>query len=297
MENSEFEYDVALSFAGEEREYVEKVAECLQKEGIKFFYDEYEKAKLWGKNLYDHFDEIYGKKSKYCVIFISKNYKDKLWTNHERKSAQTRAFEENREYILPARFDNTEIPGIGSTTCYVDLKEITPDELCNLVKQKLSLLEKNIEQIKDSPFQKSKPIVENKEKEIDVEREHILDEIVSREKEEKRLMIMPIFDIKGWSSNYQWIHLINSREQARIIKIQLYNDLNKKDPKVIDTYAPERSVNKGERLKIRLSNVPDNFLLDIFFSDIVGIKYMQTIKADHGKLDISDPIRFGIVQK
>jgi hypothetical protein len=33
-------------------------------------------------------------------MFISGAYGNKLWTNHERKSAQARAFQEAQEYIL-----------------------------------------------------------------------------------------------------------------------------------------------------------------------------------------------------
>jgi len=137
MSNHKYEYDVALSFAGEERAYVEKVAFILKTNKIKVFYDAFEEAKLWGKNLYEYLDEIYQRKAKYCIIFISKNYAEKLWTTHERKSAQERAFKDNEEYILPVRFDNTDIPGIRSTVGYVDLHNKSPEELCDLIKQKL----------------------------------------------------------------------------------------------------------------------------------------------------------------
>jgi len=53
-----YEYDVALSFAGEDREYIEKVADKLDQDGIKVFYDKFEEIDLWGKNLYDHLDDV-----------------------------------------------------------------------------------------------------------------------------------------------------------------------------------------------------------------------------------------------
>ena len=129
----DYEYDVVLSFAGEERGYVEKVAEYLKEKGIKFFYDEYEEVDLWGKDLYTHLDDIYRKKAKYCVMFLSKNYATKVWPNHERKSTQARALEEKKEYILPARFDDTEIPGIRPTTAYIDLRKKPPEEFGKLI--------------------------------------------------------------------------------------------------------------------------------------------------------------------
>ena len=134
---NKFEYNVALSFAGEDRAYVEKVAKYLKEKGIEVFYDDYEKTKLWGKDLYVHLDEVYQKKARYCVMFLSCHYAEKLWTNHERISAQARAFIEKREYILPARFDNTEIPGIPPTIGYIDLRSLEPEEFGKLIIEKL----------------------------------------------------------------------------------------------------------------------------------------------------------------
>jgi TIR domain len=132
------EYDVALSFAGEDRDYVEQVAEILKTSGVKVFYDKFETAQLWGRNLADHLGEVYGKRSRFVVIFISKYYPLKAWPKHERQSAQARAIRENKIVLLPARFDDAEIEGMPSSTAYVDLRRTTPAELAKLVQQKLS---------------------------------------------------------------------------------------------------------------------------------------------------------------
>ena len=133
-----YDYDVALSFAGEDRDYVEKVAEVLKEMGIQVFYDKYEEVDLWGKNLYTHLDDVYQNKSKYCVMFISKYYKERLWTSHERESAQARAFESSEEYILPVRLDDTEIPGIRKTTGYINLNSIGPEDLAYKIAKKIN---------------------------------------------------------------------------------------------------------------------------------------------------------------
>ena len=85
------EYDVCLSFAGEDRDYVRRVASELKRKGVRVFYDEYEEVDLWGKDLYVHLDDIYKNAARYCVLFVSQHYAKKLWTNHERRSAQERA--------------------------------------------------------------------------------------------------------------------------------------------------------------------------------------------------------------
>jgi len=121
LSKNDFEYDVCLSFAGERRAYVEKVAQELTSRGVRVFFDDYEKAKLWGKDLYSHLDEIYQHLCRYCILFASREYADKVWTSHERRSAQARALKGKQEYILPARFDDTPIPGLPDTVHYLDL--------------------------------------------------------------------------------------------------------------------------------------------------------------------------------
>lgn len=131
-----YKYDVALSFAGKNREYVEEVATFLESYGVKVFYDKFEQADLWGKDLYYHLNEIYKKKAKYTIMFISKAYAESLWTNHERKSAQARAFNESKEYILPIKFDDTEIKGLDATVAYLDATVYSSKEVAQLFIQK-----------------------------------------------------------------------------------------------------------------------------------------------------------------
>lgn len=132
-----FQYDVCLSFAGEDRAYVERVAHALNELGVRVFYDRHEEVALWGKDLYEHLDYIYRKAARFCVLFVSGHYAAKVWTNHERRSVQARALRENEEYILPARFDATEIPGLRETVGYVTLRGRKPEELAELIRTKI----------------------------------------------------------------------------------------------------------------------------------------------------------------
>ncbi|HEX5405623.1 MAG TPA: TIR domain-containing protein [Pseudonocardiaceae bacterium] len=134
---SDYEIDVCLSFAGEQRPYVVQVAEALRDRDVVVFYDGYEEADLWGRDLYEHLDSIYRNRSRFCILFVSEDYARKVWTTHERQSAQARALQENVEYILPVRFDETDIPGIRPTLGYIDLRVKAPSELADLVIQKL----------------------------------------------------------------------------------------------------------------------------------------------------------------
>ncbi len=137
MADQHYQYDVGLSFAGEQREYVEQVANELTSRGIRTFYDDYERGALWGKDLYAHLSEVYEHYCRYCVIFGSSEYAEKVWPSKERESAQARALHDRDEYILPARFDDTPIPGLPNTVSYIDLNRVSPKELADLILEKI----------------------------------------------------------------------------------------------------------------------------------------------------------------
>ena len=133
------DYDVALSFAGEQRGYVEQVAAILAEHSVRVFYDEYETVDLWGKDLYEHLDDVYRRRSRHVVIFVSSEYAEKVWPRHEQRSAQARALQEQGEYILPVRFDDTELPGLRPTVGYIDARTTQPEDLAAAVLAKLGL--------------------------------------------------------------------------------------------------------------------------------------------------------------
>jgi hypothetical protein len=133
-------YDIALSFAGEDRNYVAKVAKILKNRNIRLFYDEYEEVDMWGKDLSIHLETIYGEKSDAVVIFCSQYYVNKGVPRYELKVALSKAMNSEIEYVLPARFDDTKIPGIPDTTVYFDLREISPEKFAEIIIEKLELL-------------------------------------------------------------------------------------------------------------------------------------------------------------
>jgi len=134
------DYDIALSFAGEDRQAAEALVEALKRRGISVFYDKDEQAVLWGKDLYEYLADLYTNKARFCVMFLSAHYAKKMWTNHERRNAQARAFRESREYILPLRLDDTEIPGVVATVGYLDLRHTSIEAVADNLQTKLGKL-------------------------------------------------------------------------------------------------------------------------------------------------------------
>ena len=132
-------YQVALSFAGEQRAYVEDVAHHLAARGVAVFYDDFEKVRLWGKNLAEAFHNAFERQSDLVVMFISQSYAEKPWPRHERRSAMSRMVKEKDEYILPVRFDDTPVDGLPEDVGYVRADEHTPAELAVMIGEKLGI--------------------------------------------------------------------------------------------------------------------------------------------------------------
>ncbi len=135
----DYEFDVAPSFAGEDRAKVLPIVRRLEELGVRVFYDEDHTAKLWGGNLADELPDIYGKRARYVLLFASKHYVAKKWTKVERQAAQARALEEAGEFLLPIKLDDTEVPGLPSTVVYLDLRRHSVDEIARIFVQKLAL--------------------------------------------------------------------------------------------------------------------------------------------------------------
>lgn len=65
------------------------------------------------------------------AAFLSKEYTDSQWTDHEKSSALDRQFLESfegRPYFYPFRFDKTPIKGLSKLISYTDLTEIKKNE-------------------------------------------------------------------------------------------------------------------------------------------------------------------------
>jgi hypothetical protein len=132
-------FDVAISFAGPERPFAKELAKHVEAAGFLAFYDDFYPEDLWGKDLVQTFHEIYSKRARYCVIFVSEEYNNRAWTIHERRSAQERMLKEKgQEYILPIKANAVELPGLPSTIGYVSLKGLGIEKIAELLIKKLN---------------------------------------------------------------------------------------------------------------------------------------------------------------
>jgi hypothetical protein len=85
---ADYKHDIAISFAGEDREIAKNLAEKLQNKlvndrAVKVFYDEFYKSELWGKEQTEYFQKAYGPDSRFVVLLLSRHYPVKKWTGFE----------------------------------------------------------------------------------------------------------------------------------------------------------------------------------------------------------------------
>ena len=131
------EFEVALSFAGEDREYVRDVRDKLVTLGRRVFYDEDRLSEMWGTDLPEYLDSVYRERARFAVAFISQHYVAKAWPRHEKRSALARALEEKGPYLLPVRLDDVPVPGLPSTVGCIDARRTGIDQLVKLIVEKL----------------------------------------------------------------------------------------------------------------------------------------------------------------
>ncbi len=134
---TDHDFDIAVTFAGEDREFVDQVVGLVKAQGATVFYDEDAKVEMWGEDLTEYFPDVYERRARFAVMFVSTHYAAKEWTRLERRSVLVRAMQSPTPYLLPVRLDSTELPGVRSTISYLDAHTEGASGIANAVMTKL----------------------------------------------------------------------------------------------------------------------------------------------------------------
>jgi len=119
-----YTYDIGFSFAGEVRNMVELINAELKNEDIVTFYDFDQQVFLLAENLEQTLGRIYRDSCRYYLVFIERNYLQKVWTNYEREimTAPGRS-----RHIIPVYLEKpseTHVMGVPQSTGMIDLSEV-----------------------------------------------------------------------------------------------------------------------------------------------------------------------------
>lgn len=134
-----YEFDIAVSFATENKEYVIDFVSELSRHPIKIFFDRQHEVEIWGDKLYLYLQEVFNNKARHCIIFTSKEYKQKHWTMFELETILARHItkpDENR-LVLFVKLDDTEIPGVNPTLKHLCAANYSPHQLAEATRQRI----------------------------------------------------------------------------------------------------------------------------------------------------------------
>jgi len=105
----DFEWDIAISFAGENRDFAEFISQQLGELDISVFYDRHYEDNYLGGLWSQQFFEKFANKSRLVVAVLDKYHKEKVWPTFERDCFTARVPEGE---VIPIFLDKTIFPGI-----------------------------------------------------------------------------------------------------------------------------------------------------------------------------------------
>ncbi|MDD2465923.1 MAG: TIR domain-containing protein [Desulfobulbus sp.] len=128
-----FDWDFAISFAGENRALAKTIADQLEALDCTIFYDQYYEANYLGKAWSQQFKEIFGTKARYVVCLLDSHHSEKIWPTFEREIFSPRVKD---AAVIPVYLDGTSFVGIPKDIVGIDFKGCDPSEI-NLVTDKI----------------------------------------------------------------------------------------------------------------------------------------------------------------
>src|SRR5207244_1637306 len=128
---TEHRFDVALSFPGEHRTYVERVAVNLEDVlgPNSVFYDNFYRSQLARPSLDTMLQNLYAKQSGLIVVFLGADYQRKDWCGLEFRAIREKIMAREHERVMLVRMDDGDVDGIFRTDGYIDGRNDSSSEV------------------------------------------------------------------------------------------------------------------------------------------------------------------------
>jgi hypothetical protein len=135
-------FDVALSFPGEARPLVERVAEELERRigPNAYFYDENYVSQLARPSLDTLLEDLYRNRAKLVVVFLSGDYQRKDWCGIEFRAVRDILKGREHSRIMYVRVDDSPVEGVLGTDGYLDARRFPPAEIARFIEERVHLL-------------------------------------------------------------------------------------------------------------------------------------------------------------
>jgi hypothetical protein len=135
-------FQIALSFPGEQRLRVEKIAEALAanigKESI--LYDQWHRAEFARPNLDVYLPKLYHEQSLLLVFFLCGAYAQKEWCGLEWRTGRDLLKQKEDDRLMFLRLDRADIPGLFSIDGYLDISGMPDNEVAVEILKRLAIL-------------------------------------------------------------------------------------------------------------------------------------------------------------
>lgn len=135
---SKYRYDVGISYASEQRDYVKQLTKSLDKVGLKYFVDYNEPERLWGEFIPEALRKIYVEESKIILVILSSAYTEKAYTKFESRIACER--ELSGDSFLIIKTEDVTLPWLHDTYGFINSFSYSTDEIAKLLKKKYQVL-------------------------------------------------------------------------------------------------------------------------------------------------------------
>jgi hypothetical protein len=135
-----YRFQVALSFPGEYRDRVERIAHLLaEKLGQeRVLYDSWYRAEFARPNLDTYLPLLYYKQSRLLVFFLCKNHADREWTGLEWRAGRDLLKRREDDRLMLLRLDASDIPGLYSIDGYIDIAQLPDDTVASEIMKRLN---------------------------------------------------------------------------------------------------------------------------------------------------------------
>lgn len=140
IRSHEYDYDVAVSFAGEDRPDVVELVRRIEDRGLLVFCDFDQQAQLWGRDLRKVLAEVYANKAKYMLVCLSPAYPEKDWPTFELEVGRDAASKRTEEYLLPLMMtpETPHLVGLSGDVAHLSLVDLGPDRVAEVLADKIN---------------------------------------------------------------------------------------------------------------------------------------------------------------
>ena len=136
-------FRIALSFAGEKRDYIAKIAVLLATRfgEAKVLYDRFHEAEFARRDLGFYLPDLYHNASDLVVIVVCRNYESKEWCGLEWDAIFDLLKKRKSEEIMLCRFEHASPRGVYSTAGFLELDDLPAEQATLRILERLALNE------------------------------------------------------------------------------------------------------------------------------------------------------------